>query len=382
MKNLFLFPLLVTSLFFLNGCWNRIEINDLAIESMVGLDWAPHHHIRTTAQIVVPNQRGGGGNNQGNKPFFTVSEEGRNLIDDFSKVQEDLSRQMIISHRRIIIIGEKLAREGVHQVLDELIKRPEERQNVYVLVAHGEEAQKLLNQSYPLETLPSEGIRELVRSRTGLSIQLKDFLLSFITPGISPVAASIRATKNGFALDGTAVFRNDRLVGYLNPEQTQGLLWLRGNVARNISTVSTPDGKAKITVRFIQTKTSMTPSLDHGRVHMDIRVRTVGKVVENNSTLDLSQPRHLAWVQREVEKRIRDQIAHTVSLVQHKYHADIFGFGTSLYRVHPKEWNTLQNNWEDMHFPRTEVAIHVQANIRNVGMSGPGLELKEEEITK
>jgi spore germination protein KC len=51
-----------------------------------------------------------------------------------------------------------------------------------------------------------------------------------------------------------------------------------------------------------------------------------------------------------------------------EYKSDIFGFGQSVYKKYPKEWNThYKKNWEN-EFAQTKVTIHSKALVRRIGL--------------
>ncbi|MGZ4160650.1 MAG: Ger(x)C family spore germination protein, partial [Neobacillus sp.] len=70
--------ILVISLFFLSGCWDRTELNDLAIELGWGLDQAKNNRVQISAQFIIPSKIGMGqsGRNEAGKTVFIESGTG------------------------------------------------------------------------------------------------------------------------------------------------------------------------------------------------------------------------------------------------------------------------------------------------------------------
>ena len=58
--------ILVISLCFLTGCWDRTELNDLAIELGWGLDQAKNNKIEISAQFIIPSKMGMGQSGRSN----------------------------------------------------------------------------------------------------------------------------------------------------------------------------------------------------------------------------------------------------------------------------------------------------------------------------
>jgi spore germination protein KC len=379
-------PLFILILVFLTGCWNRVEINDLAIESMLGVDLADRRQIRIIAQIVNPplltdSSPGDPRDRETGQAYFVLTQEGSNPSECSSKLQEKLSRQFIVAHRRVVIIGDKLARSGIQNVLDHLSRDPGTRLDTFILVADHMEASRLLSTPDYLEKMPSEAVLEIEHSNTGLAIDMKDFLLMCATEGTAPVAATIRATRKGFELSGTAVFRDYKLIGYLNDEQTRALMWLRDEMKKGVVTIDSPGTNKKISVNILRAKTKLKPSIQNGHVHMDVYILTEGNISENNSNLNLFNPKNIEKIEQQTADQIRACIRQTIGFAQKQLQADIFKFGQIVYKKLPNEWETLRYRWGE-EFPKTEVTLHIKVNIRQIGMLGQGLELKEEEIQK
>src|SRR5690606_11923262 len=82
----------------LGGCWDRIEVNDLAIVQGVALDRASGGMIEVTVSVAVPARitppgaTGGGG--QTGPPATNQSATGRTVSEAFNSLQNNLSRRL------------------------------------------------------------------------------------------------------------------------------------------------------------------------------------------------------------------------------------------------------------------------------------------------
>src|SRR4051812_18944723 len=99
--------LLVTIPFLLTGCWSRVEVNDLAIVSMMAIDQAEDGNLRLWLHVVVPAKAGGppgaspGGG--GGLPFITLSATGRSILEASKQIQIQTSRRLFWAHMRVIL---------------------------------------------------------------------------------------------------------------------------------------------------------------------------------------------------------------------------------------------------------------------------------------
>ncbi|UOF89435.1 Ger(x)C family spore germination protein [Fodinisporobacter ferrooxydans] len=372
------------------GCWDRVEINDLALVVARGIDMTEDGKLMSTIEIVNPSAMSQGmtgtGGQSNAKPFLIVSGSGKDIGDISGKMQEKLSRRIFTAHRRILIIGEKLAKHGIENVIDHFTREPANRLRSYVLVARGTTAKEVLEQTYPLERITSEGIREMQMSELSVSTTIKDLVTMLSEEGGDPICAVIELNKNidknkvPFHLNGSAVFRNGKLVQYLDDTLTRGILWARDEMRQGIITFTIPKQTGYITVRLIHSATKVTPEVHGNHATMHIRIKTEGYVMENNTKLDLSNPEYVDICNTYMSKAIATRIQKAIDATK-KTDTDPVSFGEYIHRSQLSQWQRIKGQWRKI-IPTMQLDVKVNTQIRRVGMDGPGLEWKQDEVKK
>ncbi len=77
----------------LSGCWDRVEINDLAIITAAAIDATDDNQIELSLQVFIPKAlgsgggQGGGGGGGGGATTLLRSHKGINVSDAMSKLQ-------------------------------------------------------------------------------------------------------------------------------------------------------------------------------------------------------------------------------------------------------------------------------------------------------
>ncbi|MFP3122045.1 Ger(x)C family spore germination protein [Ectobacillus funiculus] len=377
-------------LFALTGCWSRVEINDIAIVTATAIDKMRDGKIRITLQVAIPKKLGPvgtGGSDGGMETTMLISETGENVMDASRKLQEKFPRRIFFSHSRNLIIGERAAKEGVYPILSFFARGREARLRGFILFSKGEAA-RILKPAPNIERYTSEAIREEVKTGIGLRTMQKDFIDMLTTEGIAPVAAQVaiksaeKGKKNSGlspAIIGTAVFRQDKLVGWMDDGDTRGVLWLRNEVEKATIAVTVPKekGGGKIGVQLLTGKTRVKPVLEQGKVMMKVNVRAEAELFENGSGLDLGDPKVLQYVQNLLERDVKKRMRSALYKAQKELHADIFGFGNSLYRTYPKVWKEQFKKQWDEEFSKLEVSITPRISIVRIGLSVKSPEMKD-----
>jgi spore germination protein KC len=361
--------------FFLVGCWDRIEVNDLALVMATGIDQAPGGKIRLTTQIANPSLNGqSSSSSSGQLPFIVVSEDGINKEEATQKLQEKLSRKIYNPHRRILILGEKLARQGLQPLLDQLTRDPKSRFDTFVLVAKGTTAKALLKVSYPYEGVPMEAAREIERAKVGPAITLKELVnvtssgtMSVILPVIEKAHLLSGNGNSTFRISGTAVFHHDKLVGWLDDKTTRGILWLRKEVQKTVITARLKQKSGYISMNLVDHMIKIHPKKERGQLVMYVNANAVGDIIENTTGLDLGNPENDPVINQALADELRTRIRSSMEAIQHQYKSDVVGFAEIIHQTYPNDWKTLSEHW-DQEFPKLKVVIQTKVRSRHIGM--------------
>jgi spore germination protein KC len=86
-------------------------------------------------------------------------------------------------------------------------------------------------------------------------------------------------------------------------------------------------------------------------------------------SIDLSNPKTMYKLERDVEKHISDHIQNAVRKAQKEFRSDVFGFGKSLYQSNPKMWEKVKDDWNEI-FPDLKVKTKVDVKLRRTGKVG------------
>lgn len=371
----------------LAGCWDRMEVNDLAIVDLVGVD-AAEEGLRLTVTVVVPTRAqispsaGGGGAGGEGPPAVIYSAEGESVMNAMMKIQERLSRRLFWAHVRALIIGEEFARSGVRPALDFWSRHREPRLIMQVAVTPGQ-ASDFLAASPRLERLLSEAVRETINMRMQVKVTMKDFLGSLRSETEEPIAPRVQLVSAEGGQDaevsGTALFQDDRLVGWLGDSETRGLLWLRGEITTGVATVDVPSG-GKVSMMLIRARTSTRPDFSTGRLRMIVEIVAEDDVYESSAPLDLGKEETVLFVEELLRKDIQQRARETVERVQREFAVDVFNFGDAVRRAAPLRWEGgLKQRWAEV-FPNLPVEIVVSAHVRRTGEHSAPLGAEKEQI--
>ncbi|MCR4442676.1 MAG: Ger(x)C family spore germination protein [Peptococcaceae bacterium] len=367
------------------GCWSRREINELAIVLGAGIDLAAEGQMRLTVQFAKPASFAGSGEGRGEGvkgASWVVSAEGKTVDEAAKHLAWKVPRDIYWSHCIVLVLGEGMAKKGIREVVDFFQRDREPRETMWVMAAKGE-AKDFLETFSTLENTSAQAAGLINKMKTGCPVQLRELAEMLSSEGIQPVIPCAEAKYEGISpgqgqenapafkqveIAGAGVFKEDKLIGWLDDEETAGLCWLKAKPVReevSVKSPDEPDKKASVEIR--RSKTRIKAQYDGNKLRYNIKITVEGDMVELQSREDVAEPARLKVLEMELGKTVETIIAALVAKAQHEFEADIFGFGEAFHRQYKKEWRVLKKRW-DKEFAQAEVNIDVEAHIREIGL--------------
>jgi spore germination protein KC len=390
--------LLILLCIFQSGCWDRRELNELAIVLAAGVDSTPEGNIELTVQIVRPRAFGGGAEKPGGQPkennVWVVSQEGRSILDAQRLLEKKVSREMYWGHNVIAILGEDIARDGVSKVTNFFSRSPRVRETIWMFVAQGR-AETVLNSHSQLEITSAQAAGFMIRAGTGIPVMLKDLKMMLasqtthavlpcigLTPSGSPQGVGMKeniAEARGKQEDstqvhaevticGTGAFKGDKLVGWLDISETRGLLWLTDQMEKGVITVpSTEDPDRQISIDLVRANTEVEPFWDGENLWFDVKIEMDGTLLEQQSMEDLTNPQIYRTIEENVSRAIERRARQCLEKAQYQFEADILRFGEAFHIKYKGEWAQIKDRWDEI-FATADVNIFIDARIRQTGL--------------
>lgn len=380
--------LLLCTLLFVTGCWNRRELNDLAITLGMGIDKQGQKY-KVTVQVVVPGEITAQ-KSRGVSPVTVFSAVGDTVFEAVRKMTTVSPRKVYIAHLRIVVLGEALAREGIGKSLDFLTRDTEARTDFYVTVAKGTTAEDVLKVLTTLEAIPANKLFNSLETSSRqwaptASVTLDTLISDMTSEGKHPVLTGI--VVNGNPQEGAArknvevsnsparhqyatlgVFKKDKLIGWLDVNESKGYNYILDKVSSTAAVIPCSKG-GKLAVETIRSKTKIKGSMKRGKPHIDIGIRGEVNVDDVECHIDLTKTKTIAELEKAGEKRVKQLVEDVIDTVQKKYKVDIFGFGDAIRRSNPKAWKKLKKDW-DRQFQHLDVNVKVDTKIRQIGAVG------------
>jgi spore germination protein KC len=387
---------------FVPGCWDRREPEVLLFPLLLGFDINESGQYEVLAQFPNPSVGAGtaspGGGSGGQAlPFWLNLAAGETPFDALRNLALTSSRDVTLTHVGVILISERLARRGIGPVLELLLRNHELRLTARTAIVEGD-IKALLESELPLEPTPGMGIQRMLEyTRTARSQvpegNLLEKIREFSHPGHDPLFMRITVMPTALGqtyvdpsstegevakpiarIHGSAAFRQDRMVGWMDDNETLGANWVLDTVVRAVSVVKAPENKGLVTVELRQTMSQVKPIIHGDTISIEVKIGAVGRVQDivsetvGDVSLDFDQHETLQWLTQEVSEEVEKVILQALTRAK-ELGSDVFGFGHLIYRKHPRVWEeVVRDRWDEI-FRTLDVDVQVEIIIRRPGLS-------------
>ncbi|MCL1950081.1 MAG: Ger(x)C family spore germination protein [Turicibacter sp.] len=197
LKRFFSFAL---ALLLLAGCMEPVELAKMGIVVGMGIDKFQGGYL-VTLQIVNP--AGVTGSNPNILPVYSMHVGGQTLLQATNDLANLATQVLYYSHLKVVVIDEDIVKDdGIDDIIDFLMRHPETRPDVTVLITEDTTASDVLNVVTAVETIPMgklDTLTNINRQRTGMiaSLNLYEVMDRLHTDGTNLVLnmVSLRAEE-------------------------------------------------------------------------------------------------------------------------------------------------------------------------------------------
>ncbi len=384
-KRLFFFLFFSLFALLLTGCYNYHELENLAIVTGLSIDKKDNQYV--IGVLVANSKKQEASSKEGQSQTIVYEGKGNSVMEAFYNIDLESPKQLYIGHLAVVVIDENIAKNEIEKISDILIRSPESRKNFYVVIARDTKAEDVLKITSPLESYPSQSVSMNLKNTStyqGISTDLtySEFIASMLTPGINPtlptikIAGSVKDGEKQQNLESTdpktklqlgtlAIFRNTSLLGYVNENESRMINILNRRTAYSLESVKYEDNNIVFHLSNFNIKRKAT--LKENKPIMNISFQATAAINEINANVNLSDPNTMKEINQLLEKRIKQQILHTIHVTQNEFKSDIFGFGNLFYQKYPKYYSKMELKWDEEEYSKVKMNVKVDIDLETKG---------------
>lgn len=349
-------PLVVMTMLFCNGCWDKKELNQLALAQVIAIDYKEAQY-QLTLQLIIP---GADKETVTSDNLWNMTGSGNSVGEAMQQISRAAPREIYLDHLDLVLLGEGVLSHGVDEALSYLMKENVLRRRTRLLAVK-DSAGTLLADSTALAKMDIFYIDNLLKDQEryvqGDGAIINTYYLT--GNGLQETLVIPRIVLEPEAelrLDGAALVQQDVLACWVDKTWLSGYYWTTGG-----SEIMTLPGKEEQIVVELQKKKckweidSEEPLAVKTTLRATIRIVSGSEVWKDSAEAEAQ----IRQIQADVEENALQQISETVRHAQ-KMGTDAFRLGSHLYARHP---DLIQkDNWPAQ-FAALPIALDIYTSV-------------------
>lgn len=369
---------IVFNILFLSGCWGYREVNRIAIVGGMAIDKDESlNEYKLTIEVMksVPGETGGG-----RVQSDIYETRGKTIFDAVRDFVLKLGRKVYWSHAKVVIIDRGIAEKDIATVLDWLYRDSELRRDIYILISKGHTAAELLRTDTGLDDTTSFHISSILQSQKNV-YKYPETQLWQVVEAISrkeksiliPIVQLAEGERKPSEVRGSAIFQGDKVIGYLNEEDTRNVLWVSGELKQGLFVVKNIDNTNNdITFEVFTNKVKPKVEIDGDNVRVEVKIKTIVNIAELSGELNFQDENIRKRIEEAGAEALKKSLTGTVKKLQKDYGKDVFKFSTALEIQHQKTWKELKPKWDE-EFRLAEVNVEVDMHIKGSAVASKAI---------
>ncbi len=357
---------------FLTGCWDKVEIDQRAHISALGIDkYTPEtddeelvgHHIYTFAFPELKKE---------NAEDIVVSSVGENLYSVSRIMASRSNKEFFLGHLRTVVIGVDIAREpgDFRHILDG-IENNEFLSRRVVLALTEDSAAEIIKIVPSMENKLGEFIAEIFRRPdripriVGGSVGdiFRDLHESgnTIIPKVIPGETDVKVAGGG-------IINNFKFKGWLGEMETAHLLVLKGETKCLCGmSVEHKGFRIPVALRPKKPKTSLIRDKDNIKILIEVEMEGDVRQTYFDTKEDMLEVEFVKEIEHAMTKATEQRAMDTINKIQKEFETDVIGIDRYLRQFHYKLWKEVEEDWQDI-FPNIDIDVSFNIKIRRIGL--------------
>lgn len=371
-------------LFFMTGCWNYHELNSIAISTALAIDKKDDEY--EISILIANSKKGQVSAEKGESQTVVYSAKGNTISDALKNIDLENPRQTYIGHLAVIVISEEVAKEGLMDILDLLLRNSESTKRFYIAIATDYSAKDIIQIISPLETFPSQTISINIKSSSesqavSAAVTYSKFIETLLKKGVNPLLPTItiegdekkgsddknleKSSPSAILKLGTlTIFDDDKLIGSASKNESRGINLMMNQINEMIIEDKCGDNYLVASLSQVSSKTSI--EFKNGKPIATISIKGIGDITENSCNLELTDPKVIDKIEKEINDKMESLMKKGLKLIQNDLKSDVIGIGNLVYKKNPKYYKKIKD-WDQDIFPDMKIKVKSNINISTKG---------------
>ncbi len=343
--------ILLLSLFLLTGCYDNIELNNLAIITSVGISYQDDEYIVTYEILNDTNTE-----EVISMKSFTESGRGKTITEAFVDTNYKVGKKPYFAHLKIVLISQDILDNHLKDIVDYLLRDTNIRDEFFLLTTSNCTPLEVLSHNsnyYPVVSDLIINLKDNEKFNNNLAIDenYQQLLKKIINKNYDGIIGSVGIYDDEITIDNFYILKDYNYQATLSKEESSLYNLLTTNVFS--LEFNKMEDKGNVTVGITYSKSDIEVLDDE----INIKLKLKGKIIENVPNYNLKDQKVYKELNKEFEKIIASKVKKFIAVLQ-KNKSDVLGFQEIYY----KKWR--KDNYELWEHAKVNVAVELQINTK------------------
>ena len=384
----YLVIMLILSTICMTGCWDKVEIDKKAFVSVLGVDagkdigkekqlekispaasftGSKFDKIRVT--YAFPNISELGPEKGGTAGENSMSLDAYSMQDSIDKIVNKSSRNLSFGHLKLMVLNTSILdySNAFKEVIDYIQRQPAINRMIYIVFSEDKSEEILRfkpNMEKSIENYIIGMLENNEKNNTAFPLTLNEFLeeISQNNTALIPVI-NIDKKNEDLKISKVAVIKNNKIKGYISTEQSNNIQLINKKFKGGTRTIIRDGSPLDYSIENSERKIKLK---DKENLSFDIKLNLEGQIKGYNIDKQISSKGDINKIEEDLNKAIRQEINEVIRISQSEYNTDILDLGEYVHKYHPKLWEKIKGNWNDL-YKSLNINVTVDTKVRRIG---------------
>lgn len=350
----------------MTGCWDKVEINDMAFAIALGIDVKDGDYVAT---YVFPNLPVYTGQAEGDA-MFTRTVQDETMAGTAKQLAAQMNKSLNFEHLEALVLGETLLKdeERMEQLVDYLGRSSDIPKKIPVLASKN--AEDVLQPENSESEAVGEYINGIYENNQSVVRNYKLTLqkaLQSMNEEQCLLIPILYAQDSTLMISDAVVYHDGAVVGILDMEELEALSWLREYAEGMEFAIALEGGHISLEIESASCRYTYEELEGCFRIHAMVEARAQIREYQSAEDTDLLDEEMIQHLEQEAEEEMCKDMEDVVRTMQEDYGTDL-AFMIDPLRFRDRDlYLAMENRWDAM-FPEMEFSAEADVTIEKIGI--------------
>ncbi len=331
MKKLIVLGLLLV---FFTGCYDYVEINEMAIVYGVAIDLKDEEYHVTFEILNTKNKDDMG---QEEKVYYARG-SGFSLSEAFTNTAFEIAKTPYLAHLKTVVISEEVAKNKLEDLLDFMLRDNHIRNIFYLVMARDYQAEEILTNIDTNNPISSNAISDLIehknlKNNMASGMNFEKFMTTLVDKRQDVYLSSVTIDDSIIKLSPLGIFDDFNFTHYLSEEESALFNLMMGEAEEYHFKINCPNSQDTI-VFATNKKTKAKMDVEDSKVSLKLEPEL--RLVENHCDLDFRAVEAYELLEEKASDYLKTEMEKLMTTLAEK-DSDLFGIKRLYYQKYKKD---------------------------------------------